>query len=425
MGFLKNIFKKFFPKTFGSIHNFSGRSSRSRAYSDVWDQDTARAIIDCIATHAAKGSIRHIRLNSEGQTDKIIYNSAYSKLLNVKPNPLMSAFEFKYRFFCQLECKGTAVAYIRWNGIEPEMIFPVDYSNLDIRELIDGGYAIEFIDYEGNHTYLPLEDCVVVRKYYNKSLALGDNNGPVYEVLDMENASDEGFIESLKTANKIRGVYKHKVSMLSNEDVEDSQKKFEERFQKAAESGGIIGVDSMEDFTPINLTNYSANSSQMRETTNRLYSYFRTPEEIVQSRYSEHVGQAWYESVIEPLWEAFSQALTNACFTQREKDVGNRLIVSGGVMMGTSLQTRVNIISQTKELGILMINEQRELLGFPPVEGGDVRQVSLNYINADDQSAYQNDKKGTTGGGSGTPPSYKGDKNNDNNQSDNGGESND
>ena len=424
MGLLKNIFKKFFPRTFGSLHHASGRGSRSRAYGDVWDQDTARAVIDCIATHAAKGNVRHVRLNSEGQTDKVIYNSVYAKLMNQKPNPLMSAFEFKYRFFCQLEAKGTAVAYIKWNGIEPEMIFPVDYSNLDIRELIDGGYAIEFNDYEGVHTYLPLEDCIIVRKFYNKSLALGDNNGPVYEVLDMEHASDEGFIESLRTANKIRGIYKHKVSMLADEDMEDSQRKFEERFQKAAESGGIIGVDALEDFTPINLTNYAANSSQMKETTNRIYSYFRTPEEIVQSRYSEHVGQAWYESVIEPLWRAFSEALTNACFTQREKDVGNRLVIAGGVMMGTSLQTRVNIISQTKEMGTLTINEQRELLGFPPIEGGDVRQVSLNYINADDQSSYQNGKNDDKGGGTGTSPSYKED-NKDNNSSDDGGNDND
>ena len=423
MGWLKKIFGRFLPKTiFGSLHRSCGWSRARGIYSDVWEQDTARAVIDCIATHAAKGVIRHIRLNPEGQTDRVIYNSAYSKLLNQKPNPIMSAYEFKYRFFVQLETKGTAVAYIKWDGIEPEMIFPVDYSNLDIRELIGGGYAIEFDDYEGAHTFLPLEDCIIVRKYYNKSLALSDSNAPVYAVLDMEHASDDGFIESLSTANKIRGIYKHKVAMLDNEDVESSQKKFEERFQKAAESGGIIGVDSMEDFTPINLTNYSATSSQMKETTNRIYTYFRTPEEIVQSRYSEHVGQAWYESVIEPLWMALSQALTNACFTQREKDVGNRLVIAGGIMMGTSLQTRVNIISQTKEMGTLTINEQRELLGFPPIEGGDVRQVSLNYINSEDQSSYQNGKE--SGGGTGTPPSYKGDKE-DNNQSDDGGNNDD
>ena len=61
--------------------------------------------------------------------------------------------------------------------------------------------------------------------------------------------------------------------------------------------------------------------------------------------------------------------------------------------MGTSYKTRVDIINQTKEIGILSVNEQRELLGYGPVEGGDVRQVSLNYINADKQDEYQTKKK--------------------------------
>lgn len=154
----------------------------------------------------------------------------------------------------------------------------------------------------------------------------------------------------------------------------------------------------MEEYTPIQMQNYSASSTQMKEIANRIYTYLRTPEEIVQSKYSEHVGLAWYESKIEPMWQVFSEALTNACFTQREKDLGNRLVISGGVLMGTSFQTRINIVSQTMEIGLLTINEQRELLGYPPVEGGDIRQVSLNYINSDNQDAYQ---------GGGTPPRYK------------------
>lgn len=77
--------------------------------------------------------------------------------------------------------------------------------------------------------------------------------------------------------------------------------------------------------------------------------------------------------------------------------------------MGTSLQTRINIISQSKEIGILTVNEQRELLGYPPVEGGDIRLVSLNYIDSNEQSEYQSGKKdkGKGSGGSGTPPTYK------------------
>lgn len=61
--------------------------------------------------------------------------------------------------------------------------------------------------------------------------------------------------------------------------------------------------------------------------------------------------------------------------------------------MGTSYQTRMNIIAQTKEIGVLTINEQRDLLGFAPVEGGDIRLVSLNYINSTKADEYQTGEK--------------------------------
>lgn len=39
--------------------------------------------------------------------------------------------------------------------------------------------------------------------------------------------------------------------------------------------------------------------------------------------------------------------------------------------------------------GIITINELRELMYYEPIEGGDVRMISLNYVNTDDQSLYQ------------------------------------
>ena len=391
MGLLNKFIDKFKTTITGYYY---GEQSRSAPFSgEAWEQDIFRGAVDCIATHAAKGQAKHVILNEDGKISKIINNSHYSRLLNMKPNPIMTGFELKYRLFAQLETQTTAIAYIKWNGNNPEMICPVDYKRFEFREINGGGYAIEFIDYEGNQQLLPLEDCIVIRKFYNSGQASGDGNAPVYKVLDMSKASDEGFIECLTVSNKVRGIHKHKKAMLAEEDIKKSQDDFIARFEKAAKDGGIVSVDSMEEYTPLNVNTYSANAAQMKEIANRIYTYLRTPEEIVQSKYSEQVGLAWYESKIEPLWELLSEAVTNACFTAREKGNGNRIIFSGGVLMGTSYQTRVNIIGQTKELGVLTINEQRELLGFAPVEGGDKRQVSLNFVNADKQDEYQSGNK--------------------------------
>ena len=49
----------------------------------------------------------------------------------------------------------------------------------------------------------------------------------------------------------------------------------------------------------------------------------------------------------------------------------------------------MNILNYTKETGDLTTNERRELMGYPPVEGGDERQISLNYVSNKNQSNYQ------------------------------------
>lgn len=397
MGIFSNLFKKVKVKIVGG---FFGYQSQSAPFDkEAWYHDTFRATVDAIATHAAKGRVKAVVMK-KGRIEKEIHNDRMVYLLNEKPNEIMSAFEFKYRLVAALETKTTAIAYIQWDGTRPKAIYPVDYQQFEFREIQGGGIAVEFVDFEGVERALPLEECVVLRKFYCDRLASGDGNEPVYKVLDMSKASDEGFVESLRVSNKIRGIWKSKKGMLDPEDVKKSQEDFAKRIEEAAKKGGIVGIDATEEYTPLTVTAYSANAAQMKEINNRIYTYLRTSEKIVQNNYTEQEGMAWYEGKIEPIWEMMAEAFSNAYFTEREKEVGNRLIVSGGIMMGTSMDTRVKVLDATKEAGELTTNERRELLGYPPVADGDVRQVSLNYVKATDQGKYQVGDQGGDGSGS-------------------------
>lgn len=386
MGFFKDVFKKIRVK----FSSYWGYQTTSAPFDkEAWYHDTFRATVDAIASHAAKGQVKAVVMDKNGRIEKVIHNDTMARLLNIRPNPVMTAYEFKYRMIATLETKTTAIAYVKWNGLKPEAIYPVDYSEFEFREIQGGGIAIEFTDFEGEKTALNIEQCVVMRKFYCDRLASGDGNEPVYKILDMSKASDEGFINALTVANKIRGMVKQKKAMLDPKDVTASQEEFAERFEKAAKSGGIIAVDSMEDFKEINLNPWAATSTQMKEINNRIYTYLRTGEKIVQNSYSEQEGMAWYEGKIEPIWELMAEAFTAVYFSKHEIECGNRLIISGGILMGTSIETRVRVLEATKETGELTTNERRELLGFQPVEDGDDRQVSLNYIKSKDQGKYQ------------------------------------
>jgi hypothetical protein len=177
--------------------------------------------------------------------------------------------------------------------------------------------------------------------------------------------------------------------MLATDDVQKSTDEFTALFEHAAAHGGIVGIDAMEEYAPLNVTPWSATATQKKDIRDGVLRYWRISNAILMSDYTEAQGQAFYESVIEPILIQFGQALTNACFTQREKDSGNRIIFNSASVMSASMQTRINVLNATKETGELTKNERRELIGYPPVEGGDEQQVSLNYVQAKDQSKYQ------------------------------------
>jgi HK97 family phage portal protein len=392
MSILSDIFSKFISQK-TNVKLFGVGGSSAPWTGDMWEHDTMRAVVDTIATHSAKGKFRHVILGKDGHVSKVIYNSKITKLLNERPNDLMSGYDLKYKLVAQLETKTLAVAWIRRDEKgNPIAIYPIDYSSLEVREVKGGGYAICFTDRDGIEHALYIQNCIVLRKYFNNRDVYGDGNGPIYKVLDMSKASDDNFIDSLKKANKIRGIFVNKKSMLDSDDVKKSQEEFAKRFENASENGGIVGLDSMENFQPLNMSSFSANAAQMKEISNRIFTYMRTPERIVQCTYTEQEGIAWTESRIEPIWQQFGEAVTNAFFTEHERECGNRIVITGGVLTGTSVQTRVSLIGATREIGMFTTNEQRELLGYPPIEGGDTIQVSLNYVKSTNQDYYQTKK---------------------------------
>lgn len=401
------LFSKFF-KNIRVRYVYGGSSARSSPFNkELYEQETARAIIDCIATHTAKAEAMHVVIDKDGRIKEIKRNSPYVKLLNMQPNPLMTGFDLKYKLITHLESYNTAMAYIKWivseNKVVPDVVIPIQANSYEILPIDTGGYAVKFSDYDSNEYTINMEDVVILRKFFNSKDVSGDGNDPIYNSLNMIKASDEGLIESLTVANKVRGLLKQKKAMLSNDDVIKSTEDFKTRFEYAATHGGIVGIDSMEEYTPLTVTPYSANAAQMKEIRGNLLRYWRVSEEILTSNYNENQWQAFYESVIEPLLIQLGQAFTNVCFTQKEKDFGNRIVFYSSVLINTSMQTKVNILNSAREIGLFTKNELREMFGYSPVEGGDIAQVSLNYVKATDQSKYQtgkDDEDGDAGAGS-------------------------
>lgn len=386
MGFFTNLIDKMTNKT----TYITGGGTRSRPYNrSIESDEICSGILDCNATHIARGQMVHVVIDADGRVQQMKRSSAYTKIFQ-RPNPFMTRQDFLYSMAWQLQIANVALAWVKWDpGMKPVEIWPLIYLNFEVRKTTSGGYAVEFCDRDGNHRVVLMEDLIVIRRKYDGTGFSGQGNNIISNSIEIVSQMDESLKQIAEVSNKIHGAVKQKNSMLAPNANNKNQESFDVRVKNAAKGSGFLSLDGMEEFIPLNIDTWTANAAQMKQIRERLNLYWRTPEDVVLNTATEQTMQNYYDSIVEPVWEEMAEAFTNAVFTSREQDFGNRMMVYGGAATGASWQTKLNIISNTKETGILSTNEQRELLGYAPVENGDERLVSLNYIKAKDMSKYQ------------------------------------
>lgn len=366
-----------------------GPGARSKPFStEIKDQEMCAAILDCNATHIAKGNLIHVVVDENEQTNEIKRASDYSKLFR-RPNKWMTRQDLIYALAWNLQICNTAIAWIKWDArMHPAEVWPLVYLHFQVVEFESGGYGIYFRDSEGTYQAVRVEDLAIIRRKYDGSGITGEDNSSILETLKLIQNLNDSMVDAAETNNKIHGILEKKNTMLADSPLSNRGKEFAERMRAAA-STGVLTLDGTESFTPVNNSAWAANAAQMKEIADRVYTYWRTPPEVVNNTADEQTMQNYLSSVVEPAWEEIGEAFTKALFTVREQDFGNRIAVHSGVATGASWQTKLNILRDTKDIGILSINQQLELLGYPPIEGGDRRLVSLNYVDADDMTTYQ------------------------------------
>jgi len=374
-------------------------SQSSRRSMEAYEHDLVRAIIDTIATHAAKSTAMHIREHPDG-TKEVIRNSPYARLINECPNEMMSGFDLKYKLISQLEINNNSMAYIKWDGVKPKAIYPVGWRDFALFRVEDGSWGVSFRGADGQVYRLPMEDVAMLRRHFSKDDVYGGTNDALKNILDTLRASDEGVRRAMDVSNRVRMFIKTKKSMLNSpKDKAETANEFAKRIEQAGKNGGVAAIDLTEDVQPVSLTAYTLNAAQMAAVNKRVMTYWRVNEHIITSDYTDNQYQAFYESVIEPRLMQLGQAFTNAAFTQAERDRGNKIIFVAPMLLHASTATKVQLIQSTKDIGLLEINEMRELIGYGPTEGGEKRLISLNYVDAANQNAYQGVSE-TKGGGS-------------------------
>lgn len=355
--------------------------------SEIYNDLTVRSCVDTIARHVSKLKPVHIIKDEDGRH---LQSTTINSLLNSRPNIYMSTADFLYKVTSQLLYYGNAFIFLQ-KDTQNNIIgfYPIDFATCELKEVNNALY-LKFNFYTGKTIAVPYTDIIHIRRNFSSHDFLGqDAYQPLQETLSNLFKARRSISNKVENSGKISGVLKIKGNV-GQENWINQAKTFAKNFMSFTnDTGGIAAVDSSTDFVPITNKVESAEDTQLKYLQSEVYSYFGLTEAIVSGNYTETEWQAFYESIVESIKIQLSQEFTAKVFTDQERKYGNLIDFNSNRLTYASTANKVSMVKELGALGLLTTNEARELFDLPPVEDGDKRLVSLNYINAAKADEYQ------------------------------------
>ena len=391
---LRNLYQTFFGKSsakgeltgatnfqllnqnFGFVSSFDG---------NLYDDATIRSCIHAIATNCAKLKPQHRKKN------KVVEDSI-NRLLYLRPNQYMNAYDFIYKTVTQLLCCNNAFIFINRDGFGNIVgFYPINFSNMRLLEY-KGDMFVEFTFMNSKRVCFPYDDLIHIRRHFNNDDMFGSTQRETLQApLNVLTAINQGIINSIKLSAGLRGLIQFK-SVTPDEKQKRIKESFVNSYLNINNADGFATLDSSAEFKELKVEPQTADDKQTAIARENVYRFFNVSENIVRSNYNEDEYNAFYSSVIEPIAIQLSQEFTYKIFSDKEIGHGNEIIFSTERMTFASNATKADIISKLMPLGIISINQACEIMEMPTIDDdfADKHLMSLNYVDIKKADKYQN-----------------------------------
>ena len=384
MGLFEKIFRpkdaKESEKVLNSAYNlFRELNGYRPAFTDwngeIYEQELVRAAIDARARHMSK-----LKVEMRGTS----LPSLQKKMMQ-GPNQWHTWSQFLYRVSTILDIHNTA------------FIVPV----FDASMTITGYYPVlpkrcEVIEYkgeawlrykfaDGSVAAVELRKCAILNKFQYKDDFFGENNVPLDDTMKLIDIQNQGIEEAVKNSASYRFLAQvnnfTKADDLKNERVRFSS----ENLTKDAEAGGLLLFpNTYQNIQQIKTTPYTVDADQMKLIDDNVAKYFGVNDKILRNEAKGDELDAFFNGAIEPFAIQFSEAMTKAMFSERERANGSYLIANANRLQYMTTSEKVSMAQQMLDRGVMSINEARELFNYMPVTDGDIRTIRGEYKNATD-----------------------------------------
>ena len=328
----------------------------------IYESDLVRAAIDARARHISKLKVE-------------IFGSAKPSLqahLRQGPNQWQTWSQFLYRVSTILDCTTTAVIvpvldeYLQTTGyfpVLPGKCVVVDY---------EGEPWLRYKFAHGQTAATPMRDCAVLTKYQFASDFFGDGNHALDETMKLVHLNNQGIEEAVKNSASYRFM-----ATLTNFSTAEDLAKERKRFSRAnltaeaeAENGLLLFPNVYKDVKQIESKPYTVDAPQMELIKTNVSNYFGVNERVMQNLAGGDDLDAFFNGAIEPFAIQFSECMTKAMFTERERAQGSYLIANANRLQYMSVSSKVQMAKELGDRGAILIDEIRELFNYPPLPDG-------------------------------------------------------
>ena len=342
----------------------------------IYESEIVRAAIDARARHISKLKVELI-----GSANK----SLQSKLRQ-GPNQWQTWSQFLYRASTILDINNNCFIV---PVFDKDMIitgmFPVLPDRCSLTEYKDELW-LRYQFAHGEIGAVEFRKCAILTKYQYKSDFFGDSNSALNETMKLIHIQNQGIEEAVKNTSTFRFM-----AQLSNfakpEDLAKERSRFtRDNLATESEAGGfLLFPNTYKDIKQIDVKPYSVDADQMKAIRENVFNYFGVNEDVLQNKAYGDYWSAFYEGAIEPFAIQFSEAMTKALFSEKERAMGSQLMLTANRLQYMSNNDKLNVSSQLLDRGIFSINDVREIWNLPPVEGGDQRVIRGEYYSADEK----------------------------------------
>lgn len=347
---------------------------------ELYESELVRAAIDARARHISK-----LKVEIQGAAKPTLQTK-----LRLKPNNWQTWSQFLYRTSTILDMHNTAVIV----PVYDDLMNPVGYYTVLPKKCsivqVDG---VPFLRYEfinGQRASDYLSECAILTKFQYKSDFFGETNHALDPTMRMIHLNNESIKEAVKNGASYKFIARVN-NFTKTEDLAKERKRFTEANLKAEEdnSGILLFPNTYTDIKQISMGGVTVPEAEMNEIRTSVYNYFGVNEDVLQSKAYGDSWAAFYESIIEPFAIQFSETMTQAMFTDRERAQGSLLMATSNRLQYMTTTEKLNVSSQMADRGILNRDEIREIWNLPPLPDGQGQAYTIRgeyYLMNEDGS---------------------------------------